>query len=731
MDLNRRLKPAVAIVALVMLAVASVGALAFRQEPVSPALGHASVVAQGVVAISPGDLVWQVTERQGAGGEDPASDRDAGFVVAGSGQVLVADRQNPAALLLPGEAVFSPAAQQDVSASGTGEASWFEIDLVPEGAGARDGETIVYASPAFSVDQGERSIKLVRDVLVPGESTTVIGQNAPVAVLALNGAIQVEATDGSSASLGAGEAGSFSGDVIVRGGAEEPASFVAAVIGEALPEDPPASPAAATPVASRATGEGAISVVTYTCPQGLKPSEATPDTCTLDAKAMILDLIALGGEQPVDLGAPPVRDGLPIWSDLPQGRYGLRAVVLADGFDRFYIPDLEGIGGPPESGYKAAGEAGYLVELTGERPSTRLEVYALAKRARDRDANVESGTGGVRDVGAEPAAAPAGTPQVSSTPVTTRAVARPRRGSITVRVLSCPDPYETWNPSSCVLAASPYDVLLVPDGGSGLTLADAVAGASGSWAWEGLGFGFYVIQQLVLPPGAATYYVPGTEYLSDGSGYRVAVDENAAALVLDIYNLAPAPVLPPPAPALPAPAPETLLPAEQLPAAEALPAVDAAPVDAAAVEAMPIEPAPVESAPIEAAPVEEIPAGGDASIDSDGDSLTDDFEINVLGTNPNLYDSDGDGLSDGDEYLNATGNPLAPDGIEAVAGGGDLAPVDGGGAIDSDGDGLTDDDEFALGTDPYLADTDGDGWYDLDEVNAGTLPGDAGSAPQG
>ena len=37
--------------------------------------------------------------------------------------------------------------------------------------------------------------------------------------------------------------------------------------------------------------------------------------------------------------------------------------------------------------------------------------------------------------------------------------------------------------------------------------------------------------------------------------------------------------------------------------------------------------------------------------DSDGDGLTDAFELSTSGTNPSLYDSDGDGFGDGDEYL--------------------------------------------------------------------------------
>ena len=76
--------------------------------------------------------------------------------------------------------------------------------------------------------------------------------------------------------------------------------------------------------------------------------------------------------------------------------------------------------------------------------------------------------------------------------------------------------------------------------------------------------------------------------------------------------------------------------------------------------------------------------------DSDGDGLSDGFEIGTCGTNPLLADTDGDGLSDGEENSLGT-NPLRPD---------------------TDGDGLSDVQELALGTSPTNADTDGDGLFD-------------------
>ena len=77
--------------------------------------------------------------------------------------------------------------------------------------------------------------------------------------------------------------------------------------------------------------------------------------------------------------------------------------------------------------------------------------------------------------------------------------------------------------------------------------------------------------------------------------------------------------------------------------------------------------------------------------DSDGDSIPDNEEYEIYGTDPNNADSDGDGISDGDE-LAYWGNGWAED-------------ADGDGIInllddDADNDGITDGDELDAGTDP-------------------------------
>jgi hypothetical protein len=82
--------------------------------------------------------------------------------------------------------------------------------------------------------------------------------------------------------------------------------------------------------------------------------------------------------------------------------------------------------------------------------------------------------------------------------------------------------------------------------------------------------------------------------------------------------------------------------------------------------------------------------------DTDGDGLSDKFEIQTLGTDPTKKDTDGDGLDDYTEYMLKT-DPLNPD---------------------SDYDGLTDYEEVVIyGTNPLSMDTDEDGLDDYYEIH--------------
>lgn len=94
-------------------------------------------------------------------------------------------------------------------------------------------------------------------------------------------------------------------------------------------------------------------------------------------------------------------------------------------------------------------------------------------------------------------------------------------------------------------------------------------------------------------------------------------------------------------------------------------------------------------------------------IDSDDDGLQDSVE-KIYGTDPDNPDTDGDNLTDGFEVLKSHTNPTIPD-------------TDNNGITDDledpDEDGLNNYEEMLHETDPHTADTEGDGLNDGDEVN--------------
>ena len=254
----------------------------------------------------------------------------------------------------------------------------FAIDLTARTPRKRRGGGIpVYASAPFEAPEGTRDVDLVRDLLEPGESTTVIGNEAPVLILVTLGTIHAEATDGSAASLRVGEAATFSGDIVLTAEGQAPTTFVAAVIGR----EAPLQAAAGTPGATPAQTVGSVQVTVYACPPLVEPEDASPGACLRDPEAVGLELAAIDGETLRDVGPSTERQGLPTWVGLPDGEYVLRAASFKEGFGRFFARGLEGTDGGGESGYIAEDDNGYVIPIGGDAADYTIEVYVFAAGA--------------------------------------------------------------------------------------------------------------------------------------------------------------------------------------------------------------------------------------------------------------------------------------------------------------------------------------------------------------
>jgi hypothetical protein len=628
----------------------------------------------------PDETAWRVVFHSvDPGGAAELSAGGPGFILVDTGGVIVEEGER-SALLAPAEAAFHASPTSRLIPIGERPTGVFAIDLVPPDAVDDTGDGIpVYAGDPFPAPGRTRDIDLVRDLLEPGESTTVIGNESPVLVLVTLGAVRAEATDGSSASLRVGEAATFSGDVVLTAEGQAPSTVIAAVIGREAPGATLAATPGATPVPASV---GSVQVTVYACPPLVEPDQASPGRCLRDPEAVALELAMDDGAALRDVGPSTERQGLPTWVGLAGGDYVLRATSFKEGFDRFFVRGLEGIGGSGDDGLSADDSAGYLIPISVDAADYALEVYVFAAGAAASPAPeavepeatenssvilIETPVPGQMS-SPTPARAATATPRpapiVTATPratesaiVSSTAVARARLGTIEIRILGCADTIDTFDPANCAQAVGGFDVRLVSEDGDVIELDDATVGEDGSVTWQNVPLGTYLFQQPELLPGTATYYAADLPLAANGNGYVLTIDTDEPVASFDIFNL------------------------------------------------------PVAAAPANVSGV----TGNPALLDSDADGIQDADETAIYGTDPGNADSDFDGVADGAE-LGAGTNPLV---------------VDSAAAVDTDGDGLLDADETAFGTDLGIADSDADGWLDGDEVSIGTDPLDAGSFPVG
>jgi hypothetical protein len=235
---------------------------------------------------------------------------------------------------------------------------------------------------------------------------------------------------------------------------------------------------------------------------------------------------------------------------------------------------------------------------------------------------------------------PIGSPIVSST-----AVARPRRGTVEIRILACVDSADAFDPADCAQAVSGFDVRLISEDGEILELTDATVGEDGSVTWQNVPLGTYLFQQPVLLPGTATYYTPDLQLADNGTGYVLTIDADEPVASFDIFNL----------------------------------------------------------------PASPVAAADPALLDADADGIPDADETAIYGTDPGNADSDFDGVADGAELAAGTDPLVADSGAAVDSDGDGLLDADEAafgtdpGIADSDGDGWFDGDEVSIGTDPLDA----------------------------
>lgn len=215
--------------------------------PAGPATGHAGVVAQAVIEFAGGAHHWAVSLSDLPSASVIPAPEGLSFVIGDDGIVLVATDGETRSRLAPGEAVFVLDSADTTFASEAAAARAFTLTLLRGDVGAP-----ADVGAAFEPGGGLHDVDLVRDVLAPGEASTMPDTtDLPVLVLAIRGAVTVAtASDPTGVSLARGEADTFDGQLTLTNAGAEPAELVAAVISPpVISAEPPttAPPATAVP----------------------------------------------------------------------------------------------------------------------------------------------------------------------------------------------------------------------------------------------------------------------------------------------------------------------------------------------------------------------------------------------------------------------------------------------------------------------------------------------------
>lgn len=238
-------------------------AIAFLQTPdqASPEGGSAQVVAQGVVAIPEGDLVWQVGR---ASAPPPVNARPVqsslGFVVVQSGVLLAQDEGSGQQQRLPaGEAMLTlPGISQLRAALGADSAGYLEFSLQPSGAEPPADTELVFSSDPFPGIGARHDLDLLQGALAPGEALSIPTGSLPTLIYSARGAADITIESGEIVSLAGDQAISLVGPLTITGGGEG-TDLSLVYTGPAVPQ---LTESSATPMAVGRVIEGATVAAT-------------------------------------------------------------------------------------------------------------------------------------------------------------------------------------------------------------------------------------------------------------------------------------------------------------------------------------------------------------------------------------------------------------------------------------------------------------------------------------
>lgn len=337
----------------------------------SPASGHAAVIAQGVVAMPSGDVVWRTVRARALAPEGaPFEERALGFVLATGGPLLLTDQATGRQIRLgTGEAALVDAATVQRRSSLTGQpVDYLSLDLSPVDAPAPlDGAVVLQPGEPFAAPSGLRDLDLLGDAMTTGETLSVPNTGASSVILVTAGAAEIGQSGAEPVILLAGEAASFSGEFEVgpaATGGVGSASFVIALIGPEVPPpalgvveasptvtEPQLEPSATAAAQETASQTGSIAVQVFACPPGMTADSLDAAACIPAEVDFDVTLAGAALEGPLTLADATLAGDAFTWENLPAGDYVIAEALLPTGYDS-YVLDAPGATGSAATGFR-------------------------------------------------------------------------------------------------------------------------------------------------------------------------------------------------------------------------------------------------------------------------------------------------------------------------------------------------------------------------------------------
>ena len=258
---------------------------------------YAQTIAQGLVFIEGGSLVWRVRQVTPPPADEAGSvTGPASFNLQISGDSVIRnDVTQKRARLEVGEGYYR-SADDPYTLRSEGDAPsrvWF-IELVPEDAEVPEGGEAIFTSDPLDFDalaDGTYDMELVRNVLLPGDEADLPAHTGPAVVMATFGSIETSGGTEPAGTLDRGTGQTAQGDLTLRNTGTDPAVYVIAALGARV-LDPGEEPETAAATSTRTAAAEA---------------DASPaaDAGSVDDPDADTDGDGLTNSQEADLGTDP------------------------------------------------------------------------------------------------------------------------------------------------------------------------------------------------------------------------------------------------------------------------------------------------------------------------------------------------------------------------------------------------------------------------------------------